>query len=119
MSAGLPVVADPMGGESERWPAYVAAASDLTATAAYPLGLLGMPVGVLTLCRRGTGIHPSHSEQIEAGLIAEFALAGVLADTYQPGKALDPGQGGSRHHLAGFLGYLSHLHPGDTLSDRG
>ena len=94
-----------------------AAASDFTAAAAYPLALVDLPLGVLTLYRRGAGIHPSHSEQLEAGLIAEIARASVLADTYQSGNEPDAGQSGSRHHRAGLLGYLGHLHPGDTSAD--
>ncbi|HEY7324404.1 MAG TPA: PAS domain-containing protein [Streptosporangiaceae bacterium] len=117
ISAGLPVVADPMDGESERWPAYVAAASDFTAAAAYPLALLHLPLGVLTLYRRSAEIHPSHSEQLEAGLFAEFALAGVLADIYQSGSAIDCEPGRSRHHLAGLVDYLSQLRSGDTFAD--
>jgi hypothetical protein len=78
---------------------------------------LHLSVGVLTLYRRSAGIRPSHSEQLEAGIMAEFAFAGVLADIYQPGLALEPGRSNSGPYLAGLVDYLSHLRPGDVRAD--
>jgi len=121
MSIGLPVIADPIDAKGESWPVYLATACDarLTAAAAYPLTLSDRPLGVLTLYRRDAEIRPSRSEQLEVGLLAEFALAGLLADIHQPGDAPSPRQRDSGAHLAAAARYLTRLHRGHDEAAQG
>lgn len=89
---GLPVIADPLGDEQHRWPAYVAAASSvhLDAVAAYPLALTRRPLGALVLYRRTREMRPTRSEHADASVLAELALTGIVADYDKLGEILGP-----------------------------
>lgn len=107
--AGVPVHVSDLSRERTLWPAYSIAAADigLRSVSAFPVALGGSNLGTFTVYRRHQNA-VSESEWTDTALMADLAVAAVLADQERIEHHLLDGEAtGPRYDLSAAVGMVA------------